>query len=781
VALHSLREALAATAWHSAIQFSWFGVVSADVPEHVRPILQGRPDVARLYLRDTLSNRLYEDFYQAGRARPSPSPYAGSLRAQGSPEFVNELSAANMGSGTRQTGWLVTDVRRFDGGEIELSIRREELTLRAMPAETVWAGDGLPGIGDEVDLRMPKELPAISPGFYTVLSDEPYSARGRQVVRMYWNLYPWGAKTLVQEITTRLNRAGLPFRLKLVNHPDRYTRCDAAVLYVLEDHLADALPLLAKTCEEVRADLKMPVPALTKWIAPGIGLAEDPPDGDSFGQSRCRLLAEGMVRGWELGTKSIEERFAVVVETFKEAGIDPERPYRNPGSLNDYDFSFGVGRSTVTGRDVSTSRISTPSMQSFGAQDYLDVAASISAQICTEAFWHQGLCNWLGVQPRDPSAPAHQGMTYRSLGPELYGGASGVALFLAEFAVATGDEEARKTALGAIRQALGRADTIEPSLQLGFYTGRLGLAYVAARIGTLLDEADVTSAAGSLLENAEDGLATQHEHDLLSGSAGGIVALFRLAELLDDRSLVDQAGTLGRNLLSATESDGSGCSWPSPLSPDKPNLTGLSHGAAGIGLALFELWHATQDERFHTVAARAFDFERRWFNPEQGNWPDFRTVEGLADRPDRPFPYATFWCHGAPGIALSRLRAWELTGNSQYREQAMVALSTTEQAIHQALHDGTSNYSLCHGLTGNAEILLRGYHALGSEFEHLKTTALQVANQGVGLYAAPDRDWPCGTHGGWSPGLMLGIAGIGRFYLYLAQPSLPCILLPTSS
>ena len=220
------REAVNATAEHSAIQFAWFGIPSADVQEHVRPIFGIRPDAARGHLGGTLTNRLYEDFYQAGKARPSRAPYAGSTRANGLPEFVDELSAANAGSGTRQAGWLVVEHRdaaeQGSGDEasdrvemtgeatVELAIRREGLTLRAKPEEIVYGGSGLPGVGDAVELKLPKELPAISPGFYTVLSDEVYDATDRQVVRVYWNLYPWGAAGLVRGITERLNGAGLP-------------------------------------------------------------------------------------------------------------------------------------------------------------------------------------------------------------------------------------------------------------------------------------------------------------------------------------------------------------------------------------------------------------------------------------------------------------------------------------------------------------------------------------------------------------------------------------------
>ena len=95
-----LREVVAASALHSTSRFTWFGMTSPDVQAHVRPVFQMRPDAARRYLGDTLTNRLYADFYQSGRARPSRSPSAGSAPAYGLQEFVDTLAAANTGIGT---------------------------------------------------------------------------------------------------------------------------------------------------------------------------------------------------------------------------------------------------------------------------------------------------------------------------------------------------------------------------------------------------------------------------------------------------------------------------------------------------------------------------------------------------------------------------------------------------------------------------------------------------------------------------------------------------------
>src|SRR3954470_10725591 len=90
-------------------------------------------------------------------------------------------------------------------------------------------------------------------------------------------------------------------------------------------------------------------------------------------------------------------------------------------------------------------------------------ATRIGEALCASAYWHESRCNWIGRSPRESPGP---GMPIRptvtALGPELYAGTAGIALFLSQLYAQTGAEKIRMTARGAMRQALWRSETVPP-------------------------------------------------------------------------------------------------------------------------------------------------------------------------------------------------------------------------------------------------------------------------------------------------------------------------------
>lgn len=415
---------------------------------------------------------------------------------------------------------------------------------------------------------------------------------------------------------------------------------------------------------------------------------------------------------------------------------------------------------------------------------FLETAATLGARICRDALWGDGVCNWIGFSME--SLDGRWRHVHRAYGGELYGGTSGIALFLARLHAATGERIFRRTALGAIHHALEHgAGEIPPLSRIGAYSGWTGLADAALQIAALLGEESLRAPALAMLEEAA-GSETGRNFDLLAGCAGAIPLLLRARGRHEGpESLLDAAVRLGDHLLAVAARDDAGWSWGEygmPGVKQKGNLLGFSHGAGGIGWALLELHHATGEARFREAGEGAFQYERHWFDAEHGNWPDLRDPEVSGSAPaaaaDNAPAFMTAWCHGAAGLGLSRLRAWELSGDEEIRREAEVAVATTRENLRGGTEMSQTNDCLCHGRGGNCETLIYGAQVLGRP-EWLQR-AEEIGLQEIEACAAQRAPWPCGTYGAVEvPGLMLGLAGIGYFYLRLADPAgTPTVLIP---
>lgn len=262
--------------------------------------------------------------------------------------------------------------------------------------------------------------------------------------------------------------------------------------------------------------------------------------------------------------------------------------------------------------------------------------------------------------------------------------------------------------------------------------------------------------------------------DLFSGCAGAIPVFLDIARRYDVPSLLDAANSLGEILLQTEIVSDEGISWPSPEKCAK-NLVGYSQGAAGIACALAELGRACDDPRFLALAAGALAYERRAFSPERANWPDYR--RGPGNSPEvNAYPIA--WCHGATGIGISRLRIGRLSGYDPVLQQELdAAVGTVSSCFRQPIRIDSADFSLCHGLAGNADFLL----VLAEAFDlpHIRQSVEQFGGWSIEAIQRPGFPWPCGVQGGGeTPDLMLGTAGIGYLLLRLYDPfRVPSVLM----
>jgi Lanthionine synthetase C-like protein/HopA1 effector protein family len=748
-----IEAAVRAVEITSEWSFTWLGRPSLRLPRSVVRALT--PRTARELLRTGMQSRLYDDFYlRGGMAEPTVVPMRRG-GAFGAADFAERLSAANSGTGSFQAGWTVAA-----SGEDGIVVEQNGLALGALPSDCrAVDGNGIVP-GADVLLRIPKELPSMSPGFYLAVGDA--GMPDGPLTRMYWHLTAPAAVDFVRSVTSRLNAERLRFTAKVIDDPAAFRRCDAGVLYVRKPDYGHVMDVLAGVYAELQPLLDPDVPALTKPLAPGLAVAEDPGEGESYGFHRCSLLAEGLLAAFDAGESAIEARVEAVLDTLSGAGVDVARPYLSPGSSDVYAFRAAPPPARQPARPRPTPR--TP--------DFVEVATGIGRRLAREAVWHEGRCNWIGERIGVVNGTPSVGTG--SLSADLYGGTAGISLFLAGLAGATDDQELRRTALGAIRQAVRAAESGSIGSG-GLYLGADGVAVAAMRVAAALDDEETAAAARMLVARTLASAAGKDDFDLLSGTAGSVVAALQL-EAVDPR-MRGLAVTLGNALVARSRVSKAGRSWAPPAGPRQADLTGLSHGAAGAALALLELYAATGQGRFRAAAEEAFAYERHWFDAAAQNWPDLREQPRSTRPRDGRLRCLTFWCHGAAGIAISRLRAFEILGDPRYRAEAETALRTTAAALDSGFAGWAGDFSLCHGLAGNADILHWATSRLKvSDAGRLSAIPAAVAAAGSEQYGNGRRDWPCGLGAGASPGLMVGLAGIGHFYLRLHDPTVPPVV-----
>ena len=402
---------------------------------------------------------------------------------------------------------------------------------------------------------------------------------------------------------------------------------------------------------------------------------------------------------------------------------------------------------------------------------FFDASVAISRRIVADAVWHDGRCSWVGAVMDSPQPWRAE---YRALGADLYGGTAGIGLFLAQLAAMTDDAHFRRTAVGALRHAVARSAALPAPRRDGFHAGSLGVAWAAARAAALLGEEELHAGARPLLTDANPPSGPDRCPDVAMGSAGSIIALLALADTLEDRGLIRDAVGAGEELIRRATVTRHGWSWAIPGRGYPHHLCGLSHGAAGIGCALLELFAETGEERFRAGATGAFAYERSWLDARSGTWPDLRLAGQRRLAAKRiASPILGTWCHGEGGIALTRLRAIAVLGPQAALQDAEVALETTHRFLARALPHDIDDLSLCHGAAGAADVLLCGAAALGEPWRQAAELAPQLGRVALERHDATGDPWPCGAVGGTTPGLFRGLSGIAWWFLRLHDDAIP--------
>jgi hypothetical protein len=420
--------------------------------------------------------------------------------------------------------------------------------------------------------------------------------------------------------------------------------------------------------------------------------------------------------------------------------------------------------------------------------DALEVAHRTALRIAAEALWSNGECTWLAPRWRAArSGGSH--VDSATTGNSVYQGAAGIALFLAEAYALTRDSALVSPIRGALRRAASTTDR-RGAVGLGFFVGQTGVAHALWRSSQVLGSEELAVEAGSVLSRIQSTWKSDDRLDVFAGCAGAIPALLGMASGMPMPEMVDVAIGMGDRIISQACALPLGWCWAVDPTQAMRGRTGLAHGAAGYAYSLLELFAATAEARFRVAAEFAFDYERSVYDQTRRNWPDLRNTElrrGMANHPDRvvlrdklwprhltkevprlPTTFKHAWCHGSGGIALTRLRAFEITKDARYLSEAKAAIATTCENL-----DDLDEYNLCHGSFGRSEVLLTAARALNDH--ELKAKVLSFVDEAIHVWQENNEGWSREGEVA-NPSLMLGSAGIGYALLRVHSVSVPPIL-----
>jgi type 2 lantibiotic biosynthesis protein LanM len=401
--------------------------------------------------------------------------------------------------------------------------------------------------------------------------------------------------------------------------------------------------------------------------------------------------------------------------------------------------------------------------------DPLEAAVHVGDVLLRGSFTGGGRRSWITFHPCDETR-----WSFRSADLHLYNGLPGIAMFLAYLGHTTGESRFTAAATEATAEinakldCLGIADDsfVErccPTGAFGALEGLGGTIYALSHLGKVLCEDKHLALAARLIQHLRGRATHDRYYGISNGVAGGIMAALSLHSSGIDLGGLELAKECAAHLLKHSILDERGRSWTPQY--NSTSLSGLAHGNSGIALALHVLGVATNDTLLIEAACQALRFENTMFVNACGNWADRRdgmiSVGGLV-------PTAVAWAHGATGIGLVRNRIFADNLENWIENDLEYAIRATIEHPLQTDHSLVSGNGGRLGLLQDLSAPQRSQRANDYLRKGIARLTIDTMSE---MYH-------CNTPSGVdTPGLMIGLAGIGYALLRAAQPdAIPSIL-----
>jgi hypothetical protein len=373
----------------------------------------------------------------------------------------------------------------------------------------------------------------------------------------------------------------------------------------------------------------------------------------------------------------------------------------------------------------------------------------------------------------------------------IYSGSCGIILFYIALYKITKDDKYINICKEAMNWVISYSKN-NRTFNYSFITGRSSVAFVLMKMHEICGGEYLTNAL-EVMNNCEDFISGNNTAcEFLNGAAGTLLVLLHLHKASNEHWLLEKINLFTQYLLDNLFYNLDGLHWDRSGLCIK-SLCGFSHGAAGVGFVLLEMGNYFKNPSFYYLAEQAFKYESNYYNEKEGNWRDLRKSFITEDEKKQlkkaieqkyyeffyDEKYMSAWCHGSPGIGLTRLRAFELRKKEIYKNEYKSALEYLMNDFEEKLIN-SSTFTLCHGVGGNLDLAIEAYRLfylkdIKDILELISNQMLNISsemkyyNSGYFYYTGNTEDYS----------MFNGNAGIGYFYLRLINPEeVESVLIP---
>ena len=253
-------------------------------------------------------------------------------------EFYEQLHEHNAGTGYFDFDWSVVAEKDHH----IMVVHKNGLTLHIEREYHLKSSQVNAQVGDNVAILIPHNI--LQDKAYIAISNQGLVNYDNQVVNIYFHIKSEGVLPLMAGFTQQLNLLEIPFTFKVPCDPADYNIYDSGVLQIEKTNYSVVEPILKKIYHQEWENFDSEIPFLTKFIAPGLAVAEEPKSAtktltsyqENFGMHRTQAIADGLCAAWEKGKESPQQRMNSILEQFSLRGIELERPYLEADSQDIY-------------------------------------------------------------------------------------------------------------------------------------------------------------------------------------------------------------------------------------------------------------------------------------------------------------------------------------------------------------------------------------------------------------------------------------------------------------